>query len=64
MTIPRFFESQPPAVTSRFVVISPMGVRHTGRWPTRESAFAYSASLGGNTPEIEARIQPCEPYEA
>lgn len=53
-----------PAVTSRFVVISPAGVRHTGCWPTREIAFEYSASLGGDTPEIEARIQPCEPYSA
>ena len=65
MTVPRFFEPRPLPVTSNFVVISREGVRHTGPWPTRESAFAFSASLGfhrGEASVIEARIQPVEPY--
>lgn len=65
MTVPSFFGSRPLPVTSNFVVVSPEGVRHTGPWPTRESAFGFSASLGfhrGEASVIEARIQPVEPY--
>lgn len=60
-----YYSPKPAPVLSNFVVVSPEGVRHTGPWPTRESAFGFSASLGfhrGEASVIEARIQPVEPY--